>query len=98
MPQKRQHRSYCLLAGPPLITISENWRKRTSRVLRTSQRAPLPVNHVDAGVAYLSSFQEIEAAIAVYSHHIGLCDLVAEAVKAKRNSQDTSQYPFRDPR
>jgi CRISPR-associated endonuclease/helicase Cas3 len=53
---------------------------------------------VDAGVAYLSSFQEIEAAIAVYSHHIGLCDLVAEAVKAKRNSQDTSQYPFRDPR
>lgn len=63
-------------------------------VLRSAQRTPLPFNHVDAGAAYLCSVQQIEAAIAVYSHHVGLCDLVSEKVKAQRSLQDNSQYPF----
>lgn len=33
----------------------------------------LPINHVDAGVAYLKQNKQIESALLAYAHHIGLC-------------------------
>src|SRR5450631_1031033 len=39
-------------------------------ILRTKESGGLAVNHVDAGVAHLTGRRQIEAAIAVYGHHI----------------------------
>jgi CRISPR-associated endonuclease/helicase Cas3 len=66
-------------------------------VLRNSESAPLPVNHVDAGVAHLRSKGHIEAAIAIYGHHRGLCDLPEEHAKDQRTRQDAAQSALRDP-
>jgi CRISPR-associated endonuclease/helicase Cas3 len=66
-------------------------------VLRTKETGRLPVNHVDAGVAHLRAVRPVEAAIAVYSHHIGLCDLPAELARHQRARQDAAQAAFRDP-
>jgi CRISPR-associated endonuclease/helicase Cas3 len=41
----------------------------------------LPVNHVDAGVAYLKRNNQIEAAFLAYAHHIGLQYPRAEEIK-----------------
>jgi CRISPR-associated endonuclease/helicase Cas3 len=65
-------------------------------VLRTRERGGLPINHVDAGVAYLSELRETEAAIAVYGHHIGLCDIPAERAKEALARQDPAQAACRD--
>lgn len=65
-------------------------------VLQTNERGPLPINHVDAGVAHLSEVREREAAIAVYGHHIGLCDIQKEKVKEELSTQDPSQAACRD--
>ncbi len=67
-------------------------------IFRTSERGALPVNHVDAGVAHLSALREIEAAIAVYGHHIGLCDLSEERAKEALARQDPAQAACRDHR
>lgn len=66
-------------------------------VLRTSERGKLSSNHVDAGVAHLHSARQYEAAFAAYGHHIGLCDLPAEAAKGEQNRQDPALAAFRDP-
>ena len=65
-------------------------------VLRTKERGGLPINHVDAGVAHLSGSRQIEAAIAVYSHHIGLCDIPAECAKDALARQDSASAACRD--
>jgi CRISPR-associated endonuclease/helicase Cas3 len=65
-------------------------------VLRTSETAPLPVNHVDAGTAHLCSLRQAEAALAVYAHHLGLCDLPSELAKDQKNSQDSANAALRD--
>jgi CRISPR/Cas system-associated endonuclease/helicase Cas3 len=41
-------------------------------VLKKGSKKHLPMNHVDAGTAYLSKGKEFEAAFFVYGHHIGL--------------------------
>jgi len=65
-------------------------------ILRTSERGKLSPNHVDAGVAHLRSARQAEAAIAVYSHHIGLCDLPTEIAKDEQNRQDPALAALRD--
>jgi CRISPR-associated endonuclease/helicase Cas3 len=65
-------------------------------VLRTKERGRLTVNHVDAGVAHLSAVGQREAAIAVYGHHIGLCDIPAEIAKEQRSCNDPAQAACRD--
>jgi CRISPR-associated endonuclease/helicase Cas3 len=66
-------------------------------VLQSRSRGHLPVNHVDAGAAHLCAVQQLEAALLVYGHHRGLCDLIREKAKAQRNSQNSAEHPFRDP-
>jgi CRISPR-associated endonuclease/helicase Cas3 len=65
-------------------------------VLRTKERGRLPVNHVDAGVAHLSAVRQREAAIAVYGHHVGLCDVPAEIAKEHRSRNDPAEAACRD--
>jgi len=65
-------------------------------ILRTSERGRLNPNHVDAGVAHLRSVGQVEAAIAVYGHHLGLCDLPAEMAKDEQNRQDPALAGLRD--
>jgi len=71
---------------------------RNQEALRTEGRSGLPVNHVDAGVAYLRSVGQVEAALAVYAHHVGLCDLPSELAKDQLSRQDPSQAALRDAR
>jgi CRISPR-associated endonuclease/helicase Cas3 len=66
-------------------------------VLRYKESAPLPLNHVDAGVAHLRSIGQIEAAIAIYGHHRGLCDLPEEMAKDQCARQNPAQSALRDP-
>src|ERR1022692_4691660 len=65
-------------------------------ILRTSERGKLSPNHVDAGAAHLRSVRQVEAAIAVYGHHIGLCDLPNECAKDEQNRQDPALAALRD--
>ncbi len=65
-------------------------------VLRTKERGGLPINHVDAGVAHLSGCRQTEAAIAVYGHHVGLCDVPSEHVKEDLARQDPASAACRD--
>jgi CRISPR-associated endonuclease/helicase Cas3 len=65
-------------------------------VMRTKERGGLPVNHVDAGVAHLSAVREREAAMAVYAHHIGLCDVPSEIAKEQRSRNDPAEAACRD--
>lgn len=68
------------------------------RVLRGEVRArKLPVNHVDAGVAHLRAKSLMEAAIAVYSHHVGLCDVPEEMAKEQRGREAPDSAALRDP-
>jgi CRISPR-associated endonuclease/helicase Cas3 len=65
-------------------------------ILRTKESGGLAINHVDAGVAHLAALRQIEAAIAVYAHHIGLCDLPAERAKEQRGGADKTEAACRD--
>lgn len=65
-------------------------------VLRTKESGGLPCNHVDAGVAHLTNRRQSEAAIAVYGHHIGLCDLPDERAKEDRGRTDGTEAACRD--
>src|ERR1022692_2220914 len=65
-------------------------------VLHTKERGGLPINHVDAGVSHLSGSRQIEAAIAIYSHHIGLCDIPTERAKDALARQDSASAACRD--
>ena len=51
---------------------------------------------MDAGVAHLSAVGQREAAIAVYGHHIGLCDVPAEIAKEQRSRNDPAEAACRD--
>lgn len=66
------------------------------KILRTQEKGSLPINHVDAGVAHLSMMREREAAISVYGHHIGLCDVPTEMAKDALARQDPAQGACRD--
>src|SRR5580704_16324023 len=55
------------------------------KVLATKERGKLAVNHVDAGVAQLCHEGRWEAALLVYCHHHGLCDLPKEYGKHQRS-------------
>ena len=66
-------------------------------ILRTKESGALAFNHVDAGVAHLAAHRQVEAAIAVYCHHIGLCDLPAEKAKDQRSGQNRAEAACRDP-
>jgi CRISPR-associated endonuclease/helicase Cas3 len=93
-------------APEPAFEISVAWASEfhdlgklepeNQTVLQTKERGGLPVNHVDAGVAHLSALREIEAAIAVYGHHIGLCDIPSEKAKESLARQDPAQAACRD--
>lgn len=65
--------------------------EKNQEVLRGEKKAKnLPVNHVDAGTAYLKEREKkIEAALLVLSHHHGLPSLTRESLRP---------YPFRDER
>ncbi len=65
-------------------------------ILRTKESGGLAVNHVDAGVAHLAALRQIEAAIAVYGHHIGLCDIPAEMAKEQRGGRNRAEAACRD--
>jgi CRISPR-associated endonuclease/helicase Cas3 len=65
-------------------------------VLSTKERGGLPINHVDAGVAHLSQSRQTEPVIAVYSHHIGLCDIPTELAKDALGRQDSPSAACRD--
>jgi len=55
--------------------------------LHSGDGTRLPVNHVDAGVAYLldPNLVDIPAALLVYAHHIGLPSLLRELEEKKNN-------------
>ncbi len=63
--------------------------KENQEVLNGKKKAKhLPVNHVDAGVAYLKEREnKLEAAFLVLSHHHGLCSIPKEMDRL---------FPFRD--
>ena len=63
--------------------------EKNQEVLRGEKKAKnLPINHVDAGVAYLKEREKkTEAALLVLSHHHGLPSLSRERLRS---------YPFRD--
>lgn len=65
-------------------------------ILRTKESGGLAINHVDAGVAHLSARRQVEAAITVYGHHVGLCDLPAEKAKEQRGGRDRTEAACRD--
>jgi CRISPR-associated endonuclease/helicase Cas3 len=65
-------------------------------ILRTKESGGLAVNHVDAGVAHLATLRQREAAIAVYGHHIGLCDLPTEMAKEQRGGREHTEAACRD--
>ncbi len=65
-------------------------------VLRTKESGGLAVNHVDAGVAHLAALCQTEAAIAVYGHHIGLCDIPSEMAKERRGRIERAEAACRD--
>lgn len=91
----------------PRLLVAAQWaalyhdlgklESENQEVLRTEETGPLPINHVDAGVAHLLSVGQTEAAIAIYAHHKGLCDMPNERAKHERNRQDAAQSAFRDP-
>jgi CRISPR-associated endonuclease/helicase Cas3 len=96
---------YRVMAEPALRTMAE-WAAtfhdlgkldpNNQHILRTSERGKLSPNHVDAGVAQLRSVGQVEAAIAVYGHHIGLCDLPTEMAKDEQSRQDPALAALRD--
>ncbi len=65
-------------------------------ILRTKESGGLAINHVDAGVAHLTARRHKEAAIAVYCHHIGLCNLPAEIAKDQLGRDDPAVAACRD--
>ncbi|MCG6551067.1 MAG: DEAD/DEAH box helicase family protein [Candidatus Magnetominusculus sp. LBB02] len=56
--------------------------EKNQKVLRSSSKKKLPINHVDAGVAHLKQRNHLHAAILAYGHHIGLCSLGKENTKS----------------
>jgi CRISPR-associated endonuclease/helicase Cas3 len=59
------------------------------------KKKKLPINHVDAGTAYLLQKEESEAALLVYSHHKGLCSLQSESKKTQEQfMRDTKFYEY----
>ena len=97
----------CYRATPePLLRSGVEWasafhdlgklEEENQRVLASSETGKLR-NHVDAGVAHLLQVRQPDAALAVYSHHIGLPSLPDEAAKQQRSRQDPSQAECRDP-
>jgi hypothetical protein len=65
-------------------------------ILRMKESGGRAVNHVNAGVAHLTACCLIEAAIAVYGHHVGLCDDPAEMAKEPRGAHDRAEAACRD--
>ncbi len=66
--------------------------KDNQAVLKKGNKGHLPLNHVDAGTAYLSEGKEYEAAFFVYGHHIGLCSVPREAEREKLFLRDEKIY------
>lgn len=62
------------------------------RVLCTSERNKLPVNHVDAGTALLLRQGNIEGSLLIYSHHRGLCSIPEELVRDDRLFRDDKSF------
>lgn len=62
--------------------------EENQKVLQGIKKAKhLPINHVDAGVAYLKEKKKIQSALLVFSHHCGLPLIATENLKP---------YPYRD--
>ena len=61
-----------------------------------SKQKSLPINHVDAGTAYLKERQNIAAAILVYGHHIGLFSRPDEINKGYDLLRDVQPPTFDD--
>ncbi|MEK7474352.1 MAG: DEAD/DEAH box helicase [Candidatus Coatesbacteria bacterium] len=67
-----------------------NQRVLQKHIPRTSSKEPLPINHVDAGVAHLMSMMAPSSALLAYSHHRGLPCISIEERKRENGG------PFRD--
>jgi CRISPR-associated endonuclease/helicase Cas3 len=94
-------------APEPAFEIAAKWasafhdlgklESENQRLLGKSEGGHLPVNHVDAGVAHLLATRQWEAAISVYGHHKGLCDLPTETRKDEIAKQgDSASAALRD--
>src|ERR1035438_5668654 len=96
----------CKAVGEPAFEAAAEWaavfhdlgklEAENQVILRTKESGGLAINHVDAGVAHLTARRHIEAAIAVYGHHIGLCDIPVEKAKEQRGSRDRTEAACRD--
>lgn len=69
---------------------------QTALVQNNQQK--LPINHVDAGTAYLNNKKQVESAFLVYSHHIGLQSIPEESAKGKLFLRDQTLQPRTDRR
>ena len=67
---------------------------KNQSVLRGDKKARhLPINHCDAGVAYMMRHKAFLSALLIYSHHIGLPNMADEKIKKNSPSGDLR---FRD--
>ncbi|MCP4370406.1 MAG: CRISPR-associated endonuclease Cas3'' [Deltaproteobacteria bacterium] len=60
------------------------------------KRKSLPINHVDAGTAFLKDRQNIFAAVLVYGHHIGLFSRCEEINKKQLFLRDLKEPTLQD--
>jgi CRISPR-associated endonuclease/helicase Cas3 len=60
-------------------------------VLEANSKNVTGFNHVDAGTAHLCSLKQFEAALSVYSHHLGLPSIPGEKAKGKLTLRDTKE-------
>ena len=84
---------YCLLHAALFHDLGKLNDKNQS-VLRGDKKARhLPINHCDAGVAYMMRHKALLSALLIYSHHIGLPDMAGEKIRKNSPSGDLR---FRD--
>lgn len=62
------------------------------KILSKGGRDGLPINHVDAGTSHLLNNDLVEAALLVYSHHIGLQSIPDEQAKQELFLRDINSY------
>ncbi len=63
---------------------------------KKKRKSALPINHVDAGTAFLKDKQNIFAAVLVYGHHIGLFSRREEIHKNQFFLRDTTNPTLED--
>lgn len=70
--------------------------ERNQVALQQNAQRNLPINHVDAGAAFLLRQNQVESAFLIYSHHKGLCSIPEEVAKGELFLRDPNLQPYTD--